>query len=53
MKLLNTSKVSTDKKITIIKEAAEKLKISEGDILGFYEDDRGNIILKKVSIMAE
>ena len=48
MKLLNTSKVSTDNKVTIIKAAADRLNIKQGDIIGFYEDEMGNVILRKI-----
>jgi len=50
MKLLNTSKVSTDNKITVIKEVADKLKITKGDMIGFFEDENKNIIVQKVTI---
>jgi AbrB family looped-hinge helix DNA binding protein len=45
-KLLGTSKVSTDNKITIVKDAAKILGISQGDILAFYEED-GKILIEK------
>ena len=48
MKLINTSKVSTDNKITIVKKAAEKLNLSKGDIVGFFEDENKNIVIKKI-----
>lgn len=48
MKLLGTSKVSTDNKITVIKEAAARLELNKKDMVAFYEDERGNIIIKKV-----
>lgn len=47
MKLIGTSKISTDNKITIIKEAAQKMKTEQGDLIAFYEDEKGNIIIKK------
>ena len=50
MKLINTSKVSTDNKITLIKEVSDKLKTSKGDIIGYYLDEKENIVIKKVSI---
>lgn len=48
MRLLGTSKVSTDNKVTIIKEAAAKLELNQKDLVAFYEDGVGNIIIKKV-----
>lgn len=48
MRLLGTSKVSTDNKITVVKEAAELFELVEGDLLAFYEYEK-NIILKKAS----
>lgn len=53
MKLIGTSKISTDNKITIIKEVAQKLKIEQGDMIAFYEDEKHNIILKKAVLKAE
>jgi len=37
-KLLGSSKVSTDNKVTIIKDAATILKISKGDMIAFYRE---------------
>lgn len=45
-KLLGSTKVSTDNKVTIVKDAASILKINRGDILAFYEED-GKIIIEK------
>jgi bifunctional DNA-binding transcriptional regulator/antitoxin component of YhaV-PrlF toxin-antitoxin module len=53
MNLLGSSKISTDNKVTIIKDAAIKLKIKQGDMLGFYGDDKGNIVIKKVVLKPE
>jgi bifunctional DNA-binding transcriptional regulator/antitoxin component of YhaV-PrlF toxin-antitoxin module len=53
MKLIGTSKTSTDNKITIIKEVAQKLKIEQGDIIAFYEGEEGNIIIKKAVLKPE
>jgi bifunctional DNA-binding transcriptional regulator/antitoxin component of YhaV-PrlF toxin-antitoxin module len=53
MNLLGTSKISTDNKVTIIKDAAQKLKIKQGDLVGFYDDNKGNIIIKKVVLKPE
>ncbi|MFZ3167410.1 MAG: hypothetical protein WA130_07320 [Candidatus Methanoperedens sp.] len=53
MELINTSKVSTDNKITLIKEVADMLHIKKGDTVGFFKDDKGNIELKRVTIKAD
>ena len=45
-KLLGTSKVSTNNKITLTKEVAEKLEVKEGDKIAFYEEN-GKIIIEK------
>ena len=45
-KLLGTTKVSTDNKITIVKDAASILKVSRGDILAFYQEN-GKIYIEK------
>lgn len=50
MKLIGTSKASTDNKITIIKEVATQLNIGQGDLVAFYNDEKGNIIIKKAII---
>jgi hypothetical protein len=45
-KLLGTTKVSTDNKVTIVKDAATTLKINRGDILAFYLEN-GRIYIEK------
>jgi hypothetical protein len=45
-RLLGSTRVSTDNKITIVKEAALILAINKGDILAFYEED-GRIYIEK------
>ncbi len=45
-KLLGSTKVSTDNKITIVKKATEILKIEKGDILAFYEEN-GRVYIEK------
>jgi DNA-binding LytR/AlgR family response regulator len=45
-KLLGSTKVSTDNKITIIKDAATILKINKGDILAFYQED-GKVYIER------
>lgn len=53
MELIKTSLVSTDNKITIVKEVADMLHIKKGDTVGFFKDDKGNVVLKKVTIKIE
>jgi hypothetical protein len=38
-KLLGSTKVSTDNKVTIVKDAATILKINKGDVLAFYQEN--------------
>lgn len=38
-RLLGSTKVSTDNKVTIVKNAAEILGVNKGDILAFYEEE--------------
>lgn len=45
-RLLGSTKVSTDNKVTIVKNAAEILGINKGDILAFYEEE-GRVYIKK------
>lgn len=45
-KLLGSTKVSTDNKVTIVKNASELLDIKKGDLLAFYEEN-GKICIEK------
>lgn len=45
-KLLGSTKVSTDNKVTIVKDAAAILDIGKGDVLAFYQVD-GRIYIEK------
>ncbi len=45
-KLLGTTKLSTDNKMTLIEQAVDKLKAEKGDLIAFYEDN-GKIIIEK------
>lgn len=45
-KLLGSTKVSTDNKVTLVKDAAAVLQIAKGDILAFYQED-GKIYIEK------
>lgn len=50
MKLLGTSKTSTDNKITIIKEVAELLNLEQGNLVVFYLNDYNDVVLKKANL---
>ena len=45
-KLLGTTRVSTDNKVTIIKDAVSILGINKGDMLVFYEEN-GKVYIEK------
>ncbi len=45
-KLLGSTKVSTDNKVTIVKNASEILEIKRGDLLAFYEEN-GRVCIEK------
>lgn len=45
-KLLGTTKLSTDNKMTLIEPAAEKMKTERGDLIAFYEEN-GKIVIEK------
>ncbi len=45
-KLLGTTKLTTDNKMTLIEPAAEKMKAEKGDLIAFYQED-GKIVIEK------
>lgn len=45
-KVLGTSKISTNRKISLLKKIADKLKADVGDDVVFYEEN-GKIFLEK------
>jgi hypothetical protein len=45
-KLLGSTKISIDNKVTIVKNAAEILGINKGGILSFYEEN-GKVYIQK------
>jgi AbrB family looped-hinge helix DNA binding protein len=47
MKFVGSSKVSSKLRISIVKDVADKMGVNDGDTVMFYEDDKGNILLKK------
>lgn len=49
MKIIDTSKIQENFRITLVETVRDKLdKPKVGDIIGFYEDGEGNIIIKKL-----
>jgi bifunctional DNA-binding transcriptional regulator/antitoxin component of YhaV-PrlF toxin-antitoxin module len=46
-KVLGSTKVQPNNRITLIKEIQSKLKVKVGDIVMYIEDEKGNIIIKK------
>ena len=49
MDYLGTSKVSTDNKVTIIKDVQLKLNLKKGDLVAFYQDN-DNIVIKAIKL---
>ncbi len=45
-KILGTSKITSNRKISLIKNVAEKLDAKEGDLIIFY-DKYGEIVISK------
>lgn len=45
-KILGTSKISTGRKISLLKNIADKLKADVGDYVVFYEEN-GKVFLEK------
>jgi len=46
MEIIGFSIVSSDKKVTVIKQVAKSLNIFSGDTLAFLKTDDGEIIIK-------
>ena len=49
MQIIGTSKVSTDLKVTLVKDVQQKLNAQRGDILAFYED-KGLVVIKIIKL---
>jgi AbrB family looped-hinge helix DNA binding protein len=47
MEILGTSKVHNKGKVTIPSTVRDKLKINDGDIVYFYADSNGRIVIAK------
>jgi AbrB family looped-hinge helix DNA binding protein len=48
-KILGTSKVGPKFRVTLIKEAQEKLKVKVGDMIVYLEEPDGKIVLRPIS----
>jgi hypothetical protein len=46
-KILGSSKVQPNNRITLIKKVQKKLNVKVGNIVIYVEDEKGNIIIKK------
>lgn len=46
-KILGTSKVQPNHRVTLIRKVQKKLKANVGDIVVYIEDEKGNIMIKK------
>lgn len=49
MKIIGTSKVAAQKKITLIEYVAELLNITIGDRIAYLESTSGDIVIKKLA----
>ena len=45
--MLGSTKVSTDRKISLIKEVADHLKVKEGDFIIFYLNKKEEVVIRK------
>jgi hypothetical protein len=46
-KVLGSTKVQPNNRITVIRQVQKKMNVKVGDIVVYVEDERGNIQLKK------
>lgn len=46
-KLLGTSAVYESNKTTLIKRVVTKLDLEVGDVVAFYENDAGDVVIRK------
>lgn len=49
IKIIGTSKVSAQNKVTIIEEVAEKLNVVPGDVIAYLETFDADIVIRKLS----
>lgn len=45
-KVLGTSRVGPKNRITLVKNVQEILRVEEGDLIVFVENEKGNVILR-------
>lgn len=46
-KVLGSSKVQPNYRVTVVRNVQKKLNVKIGDIVVYVEDEKGNVILKK------
>jgi bifunctional DNA-binding transcriptional regulator/antitoxin component of YhaV-PrlF toxin-antitoxin module len=46
-KIIGTTKLTNDGKITLIADVRKKLGVSGGDVIVFEENEKNNIIIRK------
>ena len=46
-KIIGTTKLTNDGKITLVADVRKKLGVSGGDVIVFEEDGKNNIIVRK------
>ena len=46
-KVIGSTKVQPNNRITVIRQVQKKLNVKIGDIIIYVEDEKGNIIIKK------
>ena len=46
-KVIGSTKVQSNNRITVIRQVQKKLNVKIGDIIIYVEDEKGNIIIKK------
>lgn len=49
-RILGTSKVQPNNRITVLKRVQKKLGLKIGDLVVYIEDEKGNVILRKVQL---
>jgi hypothetical protein len=49
-KVLGSSKVQPNFRVTLIKKIQKKLNVKIGDLIIFIEDEKGNVIIKKAQL---
>ena len=49
-KVLGTSKMQANDRITVIRQVKKKLGVKVGDLVVYVEDEKGNVVLRKVQL---